>query len=73
MIPGDVIAGAVAKIGSLLAKLPAGVLGHVYDFAKALVDGDGEAAKRAATSAATERLFKAPVNRPGPPKPPVRK
>ncbi len=60
--PG-VIANAVAKIGGLLAQLPPGVLGHVYDFAKALVDGDEEAAKRAATSAATERLFKAPVKR----------
>ncbi len=65
------IANAVAKIGGLLAKLPPGVLGHVFDFAKALVDGDEEAAKRAATSAATERIFTAPVKRPPPP--PVRK
>jgi hypothetical protein len=54
---------AVARIAGLLTKLPPGVLGHVFDFAKALVDGDEEAAKRAATSATTERIFNAPVKK----------
>ncbi len=52
---------AIARIAQLLAKLPPGVIGHVFEFAKALVDGDEDAAKRAATSAATERIFTAPV------------
>ncbi len=51
----------VARVAGLLAKLDPSTLTHVYDFAKALVDGDEEAAKRAATSAATERIFNAPV------------
>ncbi len=55
---------AIARIGELLGKLPPGVIGHVFDFVKALVAGDEDAAKRAATSAATERLFHAPVKRP---------
>jgi hypothetical protein len=57
---------AIARIAELLGKLPPGVLGHVFDFAKALVDGDEEAAKRAATSAATQRIFSAPVKKPHP-------
>lgn len=57
---------SVARVASLLTKLPAGVLVHVYDFAKALVDRDEEAAKRAATSAATEAIFNAPVKKPHP-------
>lgn len=57
---------AIARIAELLGKLPPGVLGHVFDFTKALVDGDEEAAKRAATSATTQRIFSAPVKRPVP-------
>jgi hypothetical protein len=55
---------AVARIASLLTQLDTSVLAHVFAFAKALVEGDTEKAKRAATSAATERIFKAPVQKP---------
>jgi hypothetical protein len=57
---------AVARIAQVLTKLPPGVLGHVFDFAEALVAGDEDKAKRAATSAATERIFNAPVKGPVP-------
>ena len=57
---------AVARVAALLTKLPPGVLAHIFDFAKALVDGDEEAAKRAATSATTERIFNAPIKKPHP-------
>jgi hypothetical protein len=53
----------ISETVNLLNKLPGGVLGHVYDFTTALVNGDKEAAKRAATSAITERIFNAPIKR----------
>jgi hypothetical protein len=61
---------AVQEVAKLASHLPSGVLGHVLDFVRALVDGDQEKAKRAATSAATERIFKAPVKKKPPPLPP---
>lgn len=64
------IPAAIQEIAELLSKVPTGVIPHVLDFARALVDGDEEKAKRAATSAATQRIFYAPVKRPPPPKPP---
>lgn len=54
-------AAILATAASLLSKLPPGVLGHVVDFIQAVFDGDEEKAKRAATSAATARIFNAPV------------
>ncbi len=53
----------VQEVAKLASHLPASVLGHLLDFVRALVDGDEEAAKRAATSAATERIFNAPVRK----------
>lgn len=56
----------VQEIAELLSKVPAGTLPHVLEFVRALVDGDQEAAKRAATSAATQQIFHAPIKRPPP-------
>jgi hypothetical protein len=66
------IPAAIKEVAELLSKVPAGVIPHVLDFARALVDGDEEKAKRAATSAVTQRLFNAPVRK-APPLPPKRK
>lgn len=52
----------LVKAGAdLIAQLPPDVVTHAVSFLRALVNGDEEAAKRAATSAATARLFRAPV------------
>jgi len=56
--------GVITEVVRLLGKLPADVIPHTVAFIRALVDGDQSAAERAATSAATARMFRAPVRRP---------
>lgn len=63
------IPALVAEVAGFVAKIPPDVIPHVRDFVRALWEGDEDKAKRAATSALTARMFKAPVRRP-PPKPP---
>jgi hypothetical protein len=53
----------LAKIVDLLGKLGPSVIPHVADFVEALVNKDEDAAKRAATSAATDAIWSAPVKR----------
>ena len=53
----------LAKIVDLLGKLGPSVIPHVADFVEALVNKDEDAAKRAATSAATDAIWSAPVER----------
>lgn len=53
----------VSRIVELLGKLGPSVIPHVADFVEALVNKDEDAAKRAATSAATDAIWSAPVKR----------
>jgi hypothetical protein len=62
MAPLSIITKAVSLIGKLHRAAPEAIP-HTIAFIEALVDGDQKAAERAATSAATARIFRAPVKR----------
>lgn len=53
----------VSKLIGFVDKLPIGTVSHIVDFVEALVNKDEDAAKRAATSAATSALWAAPVKK----------
>lgn len=53
----------IGDVVKLLGQLPQGTLDHVAEFVRALVNKDEDAAKRAATSAATSAIWAAPVKR----------
>ncbi len=52
--------GFLTEAVKLLSQIPPEVIPHVIDFVRAVISGDQEAAKRAATLATTEQIFDSP-------------